>query len=428
MNFLFVVFIKDKLWHRYTRRPHFSALSKFGKLIVIESPFAIFSKETLSSPIKSLKNYFKYSFGERKDQRCGAIVLRPVILFPERIRKYSFFKDIDQKLVSLFLLKYKLKYKLRGCIVINFLTGVNFEWIMPRETDKEKYILVMNDEWSMIGYDDSKRYVIEQDTKDLVGTVDLVFAVTIQLKKKYSMRGNVYYLPNCVDTTHYKPAFDITTMRVLESPLKYDLSFLNLGKNDPREYLMSLDVLKKMDKPIVGSISGLSGNWSDFEFMAEVERLFPQNYSLVSSGNIFAPSQTQFMAGYQSYTKKQRMVFLGHLDYSVLPDFLESIDVSIVMHRMDEFNTHSAPNKIWAYLAMGLPVVSTDFLNDADKEVFEGMVKFAKNPEEYVNAIVQSIEADNLDLKIKRRNLALKNSTERRAEELVTVIRQSLLT
>ena len=93
---------------------------------------------------------------------------------------------------------------------------------------------------------------------------------------------------------------------------------------------------------------------------------------------------------------------------------------------MDEFNTHSAPNKIWAYLDMGLPVVSTNFLTEPDKEIFEGMVSFANTPEEYVEYIVYAYENDSQELKIKRRRLAVKNSTFNRAKKIVNIFKEKL--
>jgi hypothetical protein len=89
---------------------------------------------------------------------------------------------------------------------------------------------------------------------------------------------------------------------------------------------------------------------------------------------------------------------------------------------MDEFNTHSAPNKIWAYLAMGLPVVSTDFLKDYDKEIYENKVKFAKTPEQYVEFIKEEYASDNLTKKKDRRKIAVQYSTYNRAEKLFNLI------
>ena len=98
------------------------------------------------------------------------------------------------------------------------------------------------------------------------------------------------------------------------------------------------------------------------------------------------------------------MLSLGHLDYAVLPTFLAHLDVGIVTFRMEEMNRYTAPNKLWAYLAMGLPVVSTDYLDPADKEIF----------------------ADSDEKRQQRRAFALIHSAEQRAATRATIIQAAM--
>lgn len=420
----FYLFIHFRTWFRYTRRPHFAELSKFGNLNVIENPLAIFSGEFLKNVFKSFYFYFKYSKGIRKDERCEASIIRPLLLFSiSLVNKYPLARKIDLLLLKLQMRK--LQYDRKNNLSVYLLTDKTQDWLIQNNIDAF-YVLDMNDEWSMIDYNKSRRIKIESLVRKLISKVDLVTAVTIQLKDKYNIDDKVHFLPNAVDVNHYVPSFDKTTRKLKEEPARnlFDLSFIEKHKNDPRVYTTNLDILKALKHPLVGSYSGLSGNWSDFAFMARVEELLPENFSMVSSGNIHAPTRPEFMDGYHQYIKKPRMIYLKHVDYSALPVFLEFLDVGIVMHRMDEFNKHSAPNKIWAYLAMGLPVVSTNFLTEKDKAVYEGMVKFASTPEEYVQAIIDSTGENSLELKLKRRNLAVKYSTENRAADLVKIIVQ----
>lgn len=420
----FFVFIHKKTWFMYTRRPHFSEFSKFGDLNVVESPLVILSRDFIKNIFKSTYYYFKYSRKVKKDEVSGANIIRPLLLFSTSLKsKYAITNKIDYFLIQLQIKK--LKRKTSQNYNVYMLTDRAQSWLIQKNS-KILYTLDMNDEWSMISYNDKYRQAIETEVRDLINRVDLVTTVTIKLKDKYNTDNKVYFLPNAVDINHYVPSFDNSTQKKKQNALNYDKGFIKTGKTDPRKYLKSLDVIKDIARPAVGSISGLSGNWSDFEFMSRVEELLPGKFNMVSSGNIFPPTKSEFMPGYNNYMTKQRMRFFEHLDYSILPDFLNSIDVGIVMHRMDEFNKHSAPNKIWAYLAMGLPVVSTDFLDDPDKEVFEGMVHFARTPEQYVDCIVKAFDNDNQYLKNKRRELALKNSTYSRAKKLFNIIQDTI--
>jgi len=420
MKFTFIVLINDKIWQRYTRRPHYSALAELGDLIVIEYPLTILSKKFLKRPLREIKYYLKYSWSKRIDTLSGAKIIRPIILFPS-ILENPFCEFINRKLVALFLFSIKAKNSKE----IYFLTYYNQAWLIAKKNYK-RFILDMNDEWSMIEYDDLVKEKIKKLTFDIIAKVDLVLTVTKRLRNKYNCNAKIFYLPNAVDINHYVPSFDTKTKKTKEPSLIYDKEFLSLITNDPRKYIKSIDLIKEIKNPAVGSISGLAGNWSDFDFMAKVEELLPPEFNLLSTGNIGLPTKQDFLPGYFKYISKNRMRFLGHLDYSILPDFLGKINVGIVMHRMDEFNTHSAPNKIWAYLAMGLPVVSTNFLTEPDKEIFEGMVSFANTPEEYVEYIVYAYENDSQELKIKRRRLAVKNSTFNRAKKIVNIFKEKL--
>lgn len=414
---IFFVFISDKIWYRYTRRPHYSNFAKLGDLVIFEMPLVLFSKEFLKNPIKELKYYFKYSFGKRIDKFSGAKLIRPILLFPSTV-KNTVCKGINRRICYWFYYSF---WKDRGNEIV-FLTNYQQEWLLSKHKKEKNYVLEMNDEWSMISYDEKRKDKIYDSTINILQRVDILITVTNKLKTKYGRFCDSYYLPNAVDIDHYVPDFETKVLRKTETQLDYDKDFLQIGNNDPRKYLGSVDILKNISKPAVGSISGLSGNWSDFEFMSQVEEILPKEYFLISSGNIFPPSKEEFKAGYDKYMTNIRMKFLGHLDYSILPDFLKKINVGIVMHRMDEFNKHSAPNKIWAYLAMGLPVVSTNFLEEEDKEIFNGLVGFARTPDEYVDMIIRAIETDSPALKIKRRELAVNNSTLNRAKRIADII------
>ncbi len=424
-RFCFIVHLHTKSWLRYTRRPHFSPLGKHGNLIVVEKPLALFSNDLLSDFFGNLKLYFKFYSKIRRDESNNIVIIRPVLIFPNEFKnKFSVFGKID-----LLLLQFQLKKFISGCrIRIHFLTSRHEKWIIENRNGS-KFILDMNDEWSMMPYKENLRPIIEKETRTIIKLTDLTTVVTKKLEEKYQYKNKVVFVPNAVDVKHYKPQFAKDTERIIEKPVSElvdDLRIVKKQKNDPRLHSTDLSIFDELKSPIVGSYSGLSGNWSDFKFIHTVEKLLPEQYTMIASGNIHPPTSGKFMDEYHEYIKNPRMIYLGYVDYAKLPDFLEHLDVGLVMHRADDFNIHSAPNKIWAYLAMGLPVVSTDFLTEPDKEIYEGLVKFAKTPEQYVEFIIESYENDSQELKERRRDLAVRYSTEARAGKLVRIINERL--
>jgi len=423
----FIVLLHFRAWIRYTRRPHFSSINKFANLIVVESPLIIFSNDFFRNFLVSIKNYLRYSKGIRTDKRSGAKIVRPILIFPEKLKnKFLLLSKIDSLVLNKSLNK-ALSGKYSNSVLC--LTSRSQKWIIPKF--KNHFLMLdINDEWSMMPYDKDRRPEIEKDVRKIIQNIDLATAVTEELKNKYNEKNNVEFIPNAVDVSHYCPKFDKCTEGKKEESIHeiVDLKFIEKEKNDPRKYETDLSIFQKHKPPFVGSYSGLSGNWSDFAFMSEVEKLLPSEFTMIASGNIHPPSHPNYQSEYKNYLANQRMLYLGYVDYSSLPNFLEKLNVSLVMHRADDFNIHSAPNKIWAYLAMGLPVVSTDFLNEPDKIIYEGLVKFAKTPREYVDFIIDEYNSDTIEKKMLRRRLAIKYSTDNRAKKIIDLIQDRIQT
>jgi teichuronic acid biosynthesis glycosyltransferase TuaH len=58
--------------------------------------------------------------------------------------------------------------------------------------------------------------------------------------------------------------------------------------------------------------------------------------------------------------KPDNLVFLGHRDAAVAPDYIAAFDVGLIPYRLSAFNLGSNPVKTYDYLAAGIPVVTTD--------------------------------------------------------------------
>jgi hypothetical protein len=101
----FFVFINFKTWFVYTRRPHFAELHNFGELNIIQNPMVIISGEFLKNIFQSIYFYFKYSRKIKKDERCEANLIRPILIFPVSFKnKYPLLNRIDY-----FLLNFQIK-------------------------------------------------------------------------------------------------------------------------------------------------------------------------------------------------------------------------------------------------------------------------------------------------------------------------------
>jgi hypothetical protein len=417
-----IVFIHFHAWFRYTRRPHFSAFSKIGNVLIVEDPLSIFSKKFLLNPISEILYYIKYSRGRRIDRSNDCIIIRPILLFTEKLKvNYYLLRKIDLLLLKLYLNDY---YKRNYCQNIIFITDLKQEWLINIKNNSDKILLDLNDEWSMIGYDEIKRPIIEKKLRNIIDKVDLVITVTKKLVDKYQKNNKCIFFPNAVDTQFFIPEFIKSKVKYEKSvsELYGDSKYIQINKKEKYSYNMSLNIISEICSPIIGIISGISVVWTGYKFIKQVEEMLPLEYSLISTGLIHKPTKADYLEDYIRYCEGPRTIFLGHLDYSILPLFLSKINIGAVLYQMNEFNLHSAPNKIWAYLAMGLPVVSTDFLDNNDKEIYGGYVKFSRTPEEFVQNIINEYKNDSEKLRLQRRKFAERNSTYIRAEKIYYLI------
>lgn len=104
----------------------------------------------------------------------------------------------------------------------------------------------------------------------------------------------------------------------------------------------------------------------------------------------------------------------GPVNQDLLPNLINGMDACIIPFVKNELTAAIYPLKINEYLAMGKPVVSTDF---ADLSDFSTLISIVNSPESFVQSLVRELKG-NTRLRIQRRiRFAEGNSWESRAEE-----------
>lgn len=116
------------------------------------------------------------------------------------------------------------------------------------------------------------------------------------------------------------------------------------------------------------------------------------------------PNAKLFLIGkglprYEKYLKElcaklkieDNVVFTGWIDFKNLPAYIAASDVCLVPHRRSGHTDTTIPHKIFQYMLMGKPVVSTDCkpLKRIVGEEKCGIVVEARNPDEMAKAIIE---------------------------------------
>lgn len=103
---------------------------------------------------------------------------------------------------------------------------------------------------------------------------------------------------------------------------------------------------------------GLFDSMRCLEEIAEATRSFDVGVVLVIIGSGFGKwaNASSILAGYD------RIVVLPRVPYDDLPPYTASADVGILLYRNDcRNNYYCAPNKLFEYMMMGLPVIATNY-------------------------------------------------------------------
>ncbi|OEK04551.1 glycosyltransferase [Roseivirga misakiensis] len=114
--------------------------------------------------------------------------------------------------------------------------------------------------------------------------------------------------------------------------------------------------------------------------------------------------------------------FHGAINQELLPEKLNMLDACLIPFVKNELTKAIYPLKINEYLALGKPVISTDF---ADLSDFEKLISIADGPAEFIALTQKEIQYNNRLKGQKRIEFAKKNSWPDRARQFNKVIHQS---
>lgn len=112
--------------------------------------------------------------------------------------------------------------------------------------------------------------------------------------------------------------------------------------------------------------------------------------------------------------KYPNVTFFPPVQAHEVPALLKDCDVGLIPYLCNEYTKNIYPLKINEYLSVGVPVVLNSFAHLPD---FEGIVHFAKNKEDFCQAIVNETQNDSKEKIKKRIEFAEKTSWENRAIE-----------
>lgn len=132
----------------------------------------------------------------------------------------------------------------------------------------------------------------------------------------------------------------------------------------------------------------------------------------------YGPIMKSFRAP-KSILKNSQIYFPGAIASDELWRYLNSMDLLVIPHYIDDTTDAQDPVKLYDYLAIGKPIVTTKV---AGVESFRGLVRITEGPQEFYRAILESLKENDSDLVVSRRRAAEENSWRNRAEKIFEIL------
>jgi len=143
--------------------------------------------------------------------------------------------------------------------------------------------------------------------------------------------------------------------------------------------------LQRLPRPLIGYV-GLLSHFLDFEILEALRRA-RRGGTLVLIG----PGTPATAGALRELAAREGVAILGPRPYAEIAAWMQALDVGVIPFRAsDPFVQGINPNKVYQYLAAGVPVVTTTVL---DLEPSPGRLQFATDPAGFTAAVARALEA-----------------------------------
>ena len=226
---------------------------------------------------------------------------------------------------------------------------------------------------------------IEIAEKDVIIRSDIVFTTSELLyhsKKKFAK--NIHYIPNGISS-------ELLQNRYLPIPENVKTIFNNIPS------------------PRIGYI-GKIRNWLDFSLLHFIATREP-NFSFVFIGPI------QKQAPIDTIDNLDNVYLLGEVIYEDLASYMNNMDIFIIPFKVNEFTKNCCPYKIFDYLTINKPIISTDL---PEVKRFYPYIKVGSNHQDFHNKMVEAI--NNKECQNVPDNLIQENLWEKRVTQMLKTL------
>lgn len=172
--------------------------------------------------------------------------------------------------------------------------------------------------------------------------------------------------------------------------------------------------LAQIPRPRLG-YSGLVGQRLDLAMLAQLATDRP-DWSLVMIGKV---DRRECEAALRKLENLRNVHFLGEKDAPEVAAYVAKLDVGLLPYVLNTETTHISPLKMYEYLAVGIPVVSTDIPAARRKS---NLVAVCETPEAFLAAcekVLDDSDSEHVDARLRE---AAENTWDHRVEQIASLV------
>jgi glycosyltransferase involved in cell wall biosynthesis len=395
MTDYFIVSFISKDWEMYQRVPHYTAMSKYAKVLCVELPLTIF--DIILRPKKAWIQRSKIKNRLRKINE-NLLVYTPITMIPFGL---SYRNGLLRRLNKLFI-SYELKKVINKLHIKKYVTilhAPHLSCLVDVLSPLARVYEISDEKCTTEKYPNLSDLniaakILEREERKLLSKVDIVFTTSKKLyERKCKYNKNSYFIPNGVDLEHFKSSGNKKLSDIIE-----------------------------IRRPRIGYVGHIN-NLLDFEWLDYSAEMHPE-WSFVLIGILDNKAILNKSVDYSNFIKRSNVFMLGWKKYEYLPGYMGEIDVFLLPRKNCDYSQNSNPNKIYQYLSTGKPIVSSKF---SSVEHFEGPILIANDKYSFLAKIEKAVCENNSKLKDQRLELARRNDLKLRAREKIDILNELLV-
>ncbi|MGB1204741.1 MAG: glycosyltransferase [Chitinophagales bacterium] len=303
----------------------------------------------------------------------------------EKALAYDFFSKINDFFFKRTLSQLIENYDMKDYILLNSFNPF-FAQSLPKKQPK-KWVYQSIDDMSKSVYVAKHGPYME---RKMLEKVDIALATSTHLARKLSTENvPVRYLPNAADVNIFNNSY---------------LKKLALPKE-----------IENIKQPIICYIGNI-GFRLDYELLKKVATKHKDKVLLMLGPITTKDCEKSELA------KLENVIFVGGKPLVEVPAFLQHSSCLLIPFLCNELTASIYPLKINEYLTSGKPIVCTNFSEDI--RTFSEVAFIAKDHENFVTLIQESMDKDSVLLQKRRFETAQQNSWKARAAQLLEIINE----